>query len=87
MVVLPIVHTNGTSREELLDLRALAMGAIRDLLERLAEMAPNQRDYYLGDPDLWKKALEQHRRRVTSIEALAAEVNEEQEALIAGIDD
>lgn len=61
-VIVPIVHMNGTSEEELLELRRNFLWTIRKARDALTEMSPNGRDYY-PTPGLFEKAMEQHRGR------------------------
>lgn len=43
-VVLPIVHLNGTSREQLMEERLNARDALQEALRALCRAAPNGRD-------------------------------------------
>lgn len=72
--VVPIVHLNGTSKDELLQLREKVYVALTDLLFDLKQMAPNRRDYYIGPDELWERALEQHRRRMQTITDMMKEI-------------
>jgi len=75
-LVLPVVHLNGTSREELMDQREKAWEAIGDAFEAVKQMAPNGRDYYPID-GLLEKAIEQHKRRLRTLQELQDELQEE----------
>ena len=82
-VVLPVVHMNGTTADELIDnLRAVCDG-LRATEEALAKAAPNQRDYYPAGLGLWNAALLQHSRRREAIETMLREINEEMEGILA----
>jgi hypothetical protein len=72
-VVLPIVHRNGTSKEELLCQRIELSGALRQAEAKLRQAAPNGRDYY-PVPGLYEKALAQHARRLETFRELGVEV-------------
>lgn len=57
-IVAPIIHTNGTSREALLEQVTDAGQALRVAIDKLSEAYPNGRDYY-PVPDLLRKAQAQ----------------------------
>jgi len=80
-LVLPIVHLNGTSRDELVYLRIEACHQLRQALAALAEMVPNGRDYYL-EPGRMEKALKQHERRVEAVRKVYEGVTAEVEAIV-----
>lgn len=65
-VIHPIVHMNGTSADELIDLRSNAWDALRKALDMLKRMAPNGRDYY-PEPGRMDLAHEQHDRRLRTV--------------------
>ena len=75
-MVLPVVHINGTSREELIRLRCDAADKVRQALEALADMAPNGRDYYLVDGSL-RQAQDQHDRRASALRGVLDEIEKE----------
>lgn len=79
-MILPIVHLNGTSREELIRLRCEAGQKIREALAALAEMAPNGRDYY-PEPGRFEKARAQHDLRAAALRHLYDEIEAEYLAL------
>jgi hypothetical protein len=76
MIVSPIVHCNGTSAAELLDLRETAYAALDAAAAALCQMAPNGRDYY-PQPGLMTQADAQHRRRVQAIRDIMQEIEAE----------
>ena len=76
----PIVHLNGTSREELISIRLAALDALREAEIKLSEMAPNGRDYYFED-GLLEKALEQHRARVETLKTIREDIFAEVEKM------
>lgn len=78
MIIMPFVHMNGTSKNELLELREKAYSALDSAMDALKEMAPNGRDYY-PDPGRMEKAVEQHRRRMKAITDIMAELEKERE--------
>lgn len=75
-IVCPIVHLNGTSEEELIELRSNFLQKLREAREALSEMSPNGRDYYPVD-GLFQKAMEQHRKRDAVLEQLMSDIREE----------
>jgi hypothetical protein len=75
-VVLPVVHPNGTSREELLRLREDAYASLLEAQRSLSAMSPNGRDYY-PDPGRMDRALAQHRRRQEALADVLRELEEE----------
>ena len=62
-MMLPTVHMNGTSREDLLESYCEAISAILIALETLARTAPNGRDYYPQGPDACAIASREHDAR------------------------
>jgi hypothetical protein len=79
-IVHPIVHLNGTSREELIELRCKTYAAINDAYAVLKRMAPNGRDYY-PEPGLMDLAVAQHTRRMQTLDDLLKELVLELDAL------
>ena len=78
--VCPFIHLNGTTAGALLDQRLAVSSALCDCLEKLADMAPNQRDYY-PDPGRWERAIDQHRRRVGVLNQLRDEITSEMQSI------
>ncbi len=78
--VLPVVHMNGTSGRELLELRENVYAAINEAISALARMAPNGRDYY-PVPGLMERALAQHGERMRALGAVLASIEAETIAL------
>jgi hypothetical protein len=76
IVVAPIVHLNGTSREQLLEVREAAYAALDEAYTALKQTAPNGRDYY-PEPGLLEKAQEQHSRRLRLIDAVMTSLQTE----------
>lgn len=75
-VIYPIVHLNGTGKDQLIE----NLCKVRDMLEEakrdLKQAAPNGRDYYTvpGRMDL---AVEQHMRRMKAIDNLVDNIDSE----------
>jgi len=62
-LVLPIVHLNGTSKEQLIDDRYEFLDSLLQAGEKIGKIAPNGRDYYPGGPELLEQAEQQFKRR------------------------
>lgn len=75
-IVLPIVHLNGTSAQELIEQRCEMINALHDAGKALARMAPNGRDYY-PKPGLMDQAVKQHDRRMKTLKELIEEIDHE----------
>jgi predicted HAD superfamily phosphohydrolase len=75
-LIVPILHLNGTSKQELVQLRCQAYRALDKAIEALKNMAPHGRDYY-PVPGLLTKAQEQHLRRLKALADVQAELEEE----------
>ncbi len=72
-VISPIVHLNGTGREELLRQRLELYHALQEVETKLGQASPNARDFYV-EPGRWEKALAQHERRLGVLGGLLDEV-------------
>lgn len=81
-LVIPVIHDNGTSREELKQLRMAAYCAIDQAVDVLCKMGPNGRDYYPA-PGRMEQAQAQHRRRLKVLADLMAELEAELNAIDA----
>jgi hypothetical protein len=79
-LIIPTVHLNGTSREELVRVRCDVFHALRDVEKALCQMSPNGRDYYVV-PGSLRKAQAQHQRRMETIKSLMDELTAEAEAI------
>lgn len=80
-VICPIVHLNGTSRQQLEDQIDDVYEACHVLLKALKNAAPNGRDYY-PQPGLMDQAVAQHNRRMKVVTDLLKEVTEQQVAML-----
>lgn len=72
----PTIHLNGTSKEELERQVEEAYSALGDALCKLANMAPNGRDYYPQGADALYKAQDEHRARMQKITDIQKELEE-----------
>lgn len=73
----PMIHMNGTGRDDLTKQAWEAWRAVRDAQEALQGMAPNGRDYYPIGPD----AFEEARREYEAMQDALRGVLEKIEAL------
>jgi hypothetical protein len=72
--MVPVVHLNGTSKDELIKQLLDAGNALNAAVYKLGAAAPHGRDYYpLGD-DAYKTARDQHLDRVKRIDAVMNEL-------------
>ena len=81
-MIIPRVHRNGTSRDELLKQLADARQAIDQALEAMARATPHGRDYYVIGDRAIIQAREEHFARVAKL----SEVLTELETISEGID-
>ena len=72
--LLPTIHLNGTSPQDLLDGYRAAMDAVQAAGEALAKCGPNGRDYYPQGPDAIGVAADQHRMRREAVMAVYDEL-------------
>lgn len=75
-LIVPVVHLNGTGKQDLIDMRERVDETLRLALAALKQMAPNGRDYY-PVPGLMDRAVEQHFRRMRVLTDLQDELEEE----------
>jgi hypothetical protein len=80
----PLVHMNGTSKDELLRGYLLALHHIDEAIQTLGATCPHGRDYYPRGYSALDEAMAQHRARLqklhdakTELEALAYEVSKQ----------
>jgi hypothetical protein len=82
-MMVPTIHLNGTSRQELLDGYVVTLRAVCDAIDALSKAHPNGRDYYVQGPDATHKAKDEHRSRVHRL----ASVRDELAAIAEAIHD
>lgn len=75
-LILPIVHLNGTSKNDLIEQHCEAGRALRDAMKALENMAPNARDYY-PIPGRFEQARAQFERRYQAVRAIYDEIQAE----------
>lgn len=75
-IMIPSIHLNGDTREELLRINRAAYDAAKSLIDALIEAGPNGRNFYVQGPEALGKAVAQHRLRVARAEGIKAEMEE-----------
>lgn len=63
-MMIPTVHLNGTSKQELMQQIRDAYDALFVALEKMRQMTPHGRDYYVQGPEAGQKAREEHEVRI-----------------------
>lgn len=71
----PLVHLNGTSKEDLLDQVRNASIIARELKSALSTMYPNMRDYYPLGEEAYTRAKAQLLRQMTSVNEVITELS------------
>lgn len=75
VLCLPTIHSNGTSKAELIEGLCNASNALDDAYEALKATAPNGRDYYPQGDDALGKATAEHMDRLRRLDAVKKEVD------------
>ena len=75
-LTIPTVHMNGTSRDNLVNPLREAYKALRIALDKLAETAPNGRDYYPQGPDAINRAMDEYRSRQERLQSVQKELTD-----------
>ena len=78
MPTFPVIHLNGSGKQNLLDQLGTAAKSLYDSVSALQQAAPHQRDYYINDPDGSKFAAAQkeHRDRLDRLSSVLEELQE-----------
>lgn len=82
-MLVPTVHSNGTTGEVLLDQYTAATEAVRKAIDALCDAGPNARDYYVQGSDAASAAQREHEARVKALKT----VRDELAAVAEGIQD
>ena len=72
----PTLHLNGSSYERLFELHAEAAEALRRALNKLADAAPDERDFYVQEDGAFIKARDQHQARCDQVRSVIAELEQ-----------
>lgn len=75
-MMVPTVHLNGTSRNELIDRIRIAYDSLTAAINDLDKTRPNRRDYYPQGHEAIGKALDEHRDRIKRVTAVQDELIE-----------
>ena len=77
-VVVPCIHLNGSTPENLRDDLQDACGALHNAIQKLEAAAPNLRDYYVYDQDgqIGRCAILAHQTRCAKLQAVRIELGE-----------
>ena len=71
--ILPAIHTNGTSRDSLIEQHVNVLEALREAHAMMEGAAPNARDFYQRPIGELQTACEQHKARVERLRLLIVE--------------
>lgn len=80
-MLIPTVHMNGTSGEQLLDQYTTAAEAVRRAIDAVCDAGPNARDYYVQGPDAGLAAQREHEARIKALKG----VRDELAAILEGL--
>ncbi len=80
-LIVPTVHLNGTSKQELLDQLCEAITALHAAGKALARACPNGRDYYVQSATAIGQALDQHEARMNKLREIVTELEAIAEAI------
>lgn len=86
-MILPTIHRNGTSGEDLLEQTCTAADAVKVAIRALENAGPNGRDYYPQGPDALQRAATEHRERIAKLAEVVAELEEMAERIVDAIDE
>lgn len=75
-MILPVIHLNGSSAARLAETYKIAIISLETALNRLAEAAPNGRDYYPLGESAFEEAREEHFARIKKLETVRDEFAE-----------
>lgn len=82
-MILPTIHLNGSSPDELLRQNIEARKALRRAIEAFEQATPNARDYYPQSDNAHRQAVREHLSRVQRLR----DVMEEVSAIIEHLDE
>ncbi|MBO0784324.1 MAG: hypothetical protein J2P37_36440 [Ktedonobacteraceae bacterium] len=81
-LMIPVVHLNGTSRDELLKQITDAIEAVNTAMGALQKAAPHGRDYYVQSSTAIMTAMNQHYDRLEKLRDVRDELQRIGEAII-----
>jgi len=74
--MVPTIHLNGTSCQELMDQIVNVERAGRKMLQALYDASPNGRDYYTQGDNAFHEVQSEHQDRVKRIQSVIDEIQE-----------
>jgi hypothetical protein len=81
-MMIPTIHLNGTNKADLIEALCDAHTAVMEAQRKLANAAPNGRDYYVQSPQALYAAQDEHSARMQKLEDVKLDL----EALCEAID-
>lgn len=79
-VTFPVVHLNGTAKEDLIGNLSQVWDALEEARNKMKQAVPNGRDYYPA-PGRLTEAMRQHRERLLAIDAIQNSIQSEIDAI------
>jgi len=73
-MILPAIHSNGTSAKCLTEGYSEARVAVQAAIEQLSKVEFNARDYYVQGPDAWRIALAERTALFEKLRAVSADL-------------
>lgn len=83
-MMVPTIHLNGTRKDDLIEALHNAILAVNTAIERVAETAPNGRDYYPQGPAAITAAQNEHVARLRRLGDVGTELEELAAAIYDG---
>ena len=80
-LILPTIHSGGTSKDELLNQLHIAASAVAKAIECVSDATPHGRDYYTQPDNKYVLARDQHAARIERLRSTWQELHEMYEAL------
>ena len=84
--MVPTIHTNGTSANELREQLQAAIEALHTAQRMLVQAAPNGRDYYPQGNSATEAAIAQYQRGWTDLSRMLTELEEQRDHVQAVLD-
>lgn len=75
-MTVPTIHSNGTSKERLIEALCEATNKLREAFDAIRECAPNGRDHYVQGPAALGKAIDEHQSRLQRIDDVRKELDQ-----------
>ncbi len=79
--IVPVIHGNGSSKQDLMERRSKAWDALDTAYQALKATGPNSRDYNGGEH--YEQACEQHQRRLKMLDDILDDLGCEMDAIEA----